>query len=78
MAGGLKGAYKNFARKDSINPKRLILLTNGETTDEKYCIEEAENLSKIGVLVLSIGTCHSQGLLISISEITKGKHVTLN
>jgi len=79
MGKGMKNAYDELKKLNSPQPKRVILLTDGETFDEEDCIKEAGRLSEINAPILSIGVgvTYNQELLLRISDMTRGKHLHL-
>jgi Ca-activated chloride channel family protein len=80
MGKGMQNALQQLGKEPPDVPKRLVLLTDGETFDEPLCRELADKLAQanIPVLALGIGDEYNEGLLIEISNATKGKwwHLT--
>ncbi len=72
MRAGLKEVTKRWA-SDRVN--RVVLLTDGETTKEQKCKEEAAHAERLYVPIISLGIGHdwNEDLLLQIAETSKGQ-----
>ena len=80
MGKGMQNALQQLGKEPPDVPKRLVLLTDGQTFDEPLCRELADKLAQANIPVVAsgIGDKYNEGLLIEISNATKGKvfHLT--
>jgi Ca-activated chloride channel family protein len=74
MGKGMQNALQQLGKEPPDVPKRLVLLTDGETFDEPLCRELADKLAQanIPVVAFGIGDEYNEGLLSEISNATKG------
>ena len=74
MGKGMQNALQQLGKEPRDVPKRLVLLTDGQTFDEPLCRELADKLAQanIPVVAFGIGDKYNEGLLSEISNATKG------
>ncbi len=81
LSEGLRAAWNELLREDtSHNANRVLVLTDGETSDETLCREMAPHFGaqNIPIVAVGVGDSYNENLLSDLADTTQGRPYHLN